>query len=148
MGFAIGGDGEFKVLGSKSKEGDDPTKGYEAIQTRSAARKKKRERAAGKPATSLTKKKRVKKSSGTKGSVAANKTQACELSCLLGRALNAVKHHEENDYPKESDCTALLPMASKMAKVYEPCSKLILHTELMEGLGRTYSENYDTRPRR
>ena len=45
-------------------------------------------------------------------------------------------------------CTALIPLASKMAKVYEPCSKLIRHTQLMEGLGDTYSENYGIRPRR
>ena len=38
-------------------------------------------------------------------------------------------------------------MAAKVAKVYEPCSKLVKQTELMEGLGVTYSENYDIRRR-
>ena len=36
----------------------------------------------------------------------------------------------------------------KVAKVYAPCSKLVKQTGLMEGLGDTYSENYDIRPRR
>ena len=36
----------------------------------------------------------------------------------------------------------------KIAKVYEPCSKAIKQTELMEGFGDTYSQNYDLRPRR
>ena len=61
-----------------------------------------------------------------------------------------MKHHEEGDMPKQSDCTAILPSASKIAKVYEPCSKLIKQTELMEGLGDNviYSDIYDIRPRR
>ena len=108
--FAIGGDGESEAWGSKSKRGDEPTKGYEAMQARIANRNKERgrgrERAAGKPATSSNKKKLVRKSTG-KGSVEANETRARELTSLLGRALPAVQHHEENDYPKESDCTAL-----------------------------------------
>ena len=74
---------------------------------------RKRTCCAGKPATSSNKKKRVKKTTGTKGSVEANGTRARELTSLLGRALNAIKHHEEKDYPKESDCTALIPLASK-----------------------------------
>ena len=36
----------------------------------------------------------------------------------------------------------------KIAKVYEPYSRLVKQTELMEGLGDTYSQNYDIRPRR
>ena len=104
--FAIGGDGESEASSSKSKKGDDPTKVNEAMQTHIAARKTEREidRAAGKPATSSNKKKRVKKSTVTKGSVEANETRACELTSLLGRALNAVRHHEENDYPNSLYC--------------------------------------------
>ena len=49
---------------------------------------------------------------------------------------------------KRSDCTALAPLATKLAKVYGPCSLLVRQTELMEGLGSTYSQNYDLRPRR
>ena len=78
----------------------------------------------------------------------ANETRARALTSLLGRALDAVKHHEENDYPKKSDCTARIPLATKMAKVYRPCSQLIRHTELIKGLGDTYSENYEIRPQR
>ena len=48
----------------------------------------------------------------------------------------------------KSDCTALEPLANKLAEVYEPCSTLVRQTDLMEGLGSTYSENYDIRPRR
>ena len=59
-----------------------------------------------------------------------------------------MEHFEENDYPKKSDCTALEPLAKKLAKVHEPCSTLVRQTELMEGLGSTYSQNYDIRPRR
>ena len=59
-----------------------------------------------------------------------------------------MEHFEENDYPKRSDCTALEPLAAKLTKVYEPCSTLVRQTELMEGLGSTYSQNYDIRPRR
>ena len=36
----------------------------------------------------------------------------------------------------------------KIAKVYEPYSRLVKQTELMEGLGDTYSQNYDIRPMR
>ena len=32
--------------------------------------------------------------------------------------------------------------------MYEPCSTLVRQTELTEGLGRTYSQDYDTGPRR
>ena len=78
----------------------------------------------------------------------ANEKKARELTNLLARALQSIEHHEESDYPKQSDCAALLPLAMKMAKVYKPCSKLVKQTELMEGLGDTYSENYDIRPRR
>ena len=59
-----------------------------------------------------------------------------------------MEHFEENAHPKKSDCTALKPMAKKLAKVYEPCSTLVRQTELMEGLGSTCSQNYDIRPRR
>ena len=59
-----------------------------------------------------------------------------------------MEHFDETDYPTKSDCTALIPLATKLAKVYEPCSILVRQTELMEGLGSTYSQNYDIRPRR
>ena len=72
---------------------------------------------------------------------------ACSLY-LLAQALQAVEHFEENSYLKKTDCTALEPLAKKLAKVYEPCSTLVRQTELMEGLGSTYSQNYDIRPRR
>ena len=95
-------------------------------------------------------KKRVRKpsTSGSPGSVEKNDQRGRALTHLLAQALEAVEHFEENDYPKRSDCTALDPLAAKLAKVYEPCSTLVRHTELMEGLGSTYSQNYDIRPRR
>ena len=92
--------------------------------------------------------KRVNKSSGPHGSLEEHETRARALTSLLEPALDAVKHHEEGDFPKKSECTALIPLATKMATVYEPCSKLIRQTELMKGLGDTYSENYDIRPPR
>ena len=77
-----------------------------------------------------------------------NDQQGRALTHLLAQALEAVEHFEESEYPKRSDCTALAPLATKLAKVYEPCSMLVRQTELMEGLGSTYSQNYDIRPRR
>ena len=77
-----------------------------------------------------------------------NETKARELTALLARALKSIEHHDESDYPKQSACAALLPLAMKIAKVYAPCSRLVKQTELMEGLGDTYSQNYDIRPRR
>ena len=134
VNFAIDVDGESDALGSKSSK----SKGYVAMRTRIARKKKARHReraqAAGKPARGSNTTKRVKKSSGPQGSVEENETRARALTSLLGRALDAVKHHEENDFPKKSDCTTLIPLATKMANVYDPCSKLIPQTELMEGL--------------
>ena len=97
-----------------------------------------------------TNKKRVKKSStsGSQGSVEENDQQGRARTHLLAQALEAVEHFEECEYPKRSDCTALAPLAMKLAKVYEHCSLLVRQTELMEGLGSTYSQNYDLRPRR
>jgi hypothetical protein len=70
------------------------------------------------------------------------------LTDLLAQALQAVEHFDETDYPKKADCTAVIPLATKLAQVYEPCSILVRQTELMERLGSTYSQNYDIRPRR
>ena len=82
------------------------------------------------------------------GSAEENDTRGRALTNLLARALEAVEDKEENNYPRKSDCTALVPLAIKMAKIYAPCSILVRQTELMEGLGSTYSRNYDIRPRR
>ena len=92
--------------------------------------------AAGTKPVEGSNKKRVKKTNAAMESEQdANKTRARELTCLLARALKSIQHHEETDYPKQSDCAALVPLAAKVAKVYEPCST---QTELMEGLGDTY----------
>ena len=129
--------------GSKSKKGNGPMIGYEAMQTRIANRKKEREKcAAGTKPVKGSNKKRLKKprkqKSWSKMQIA-NETRARELTCLFARALKSIQHHEETDCTKQSDCAALLPLATKVAKVYEPCSKLVKQTELMEGLGDTYS---------
>ena len=47
----------------------------------------------------------------------ANETKARELTNLLARALKSTEHHEESDYPTQSDCAALLPLAMKVTKV-------------------------------
>ena len=74
----------------------------------------------------------------------ANETKVCELTNLLARALKRIEHHEESDYPKQlpkqSDCDAPLPLATKVAKVHEPCSRLVKQTGLI------YSQNYDIMP--
>ena len=104
---------------------------------------------AAKPVKSSTNTtKRVKKlSGGSQGSVEKIDEKGRSLTHLLAQALQAVWHFEDNDYLEKSDCTALEPLANKLAKVYEPCSTLVRQTELMEGLGSTYSQNYDIRPR-
>ena len=38
----------------------------------------------------------------------------------------------------EADCTALQPLALKLAKVYKPCAVQIKKTKLMEGVGDTH----------
>ena len=115
--FAIG-DGESKASGSKSLK----SKAYGSMQTRIRDAKNKREphrdraKAAGKPAAGKPAKrsnttKRVQKSSGSRGSVEENDTRGRSLTNLLARALEAVEDMEENEYPKKSDCTALMPLA-------------------------------------
>ena len=84
----------------------------------------------------------------SQGAVEKNDEKGRSLTHLLAQALKAVEHFEENDYPKKSDCTALEPLANKLAKVYKSCSTLVRQIELMEGLRSTYSQNYDIRPRR
>ena len=42
------------------------------------------------------------------------------------------------------NCTALRPLALKLAKVYKPCALVVKNTELMEGVGDTHG----LRPRR
>ncbi len=37
-----------------------------------------------------------------------------------------------------ADCTALLPLALKLAAVYKPCALQVKKTELMEGVGDTH----------
>ena len=147
--------GESEASGLKSLN----SKGYIAMQTRIAATKKKKEQhcdraqAAGKPAKISNTTKRVKTPSGTQGPVEKDDKRGRALTDLLAQALHAScglsgEHFDETEYPKKSDCTALIPLSTKLAKVYEPCSILVRQTELMEGLGSTYSQNYDIRPKR
>ena len=42
------------------------------------------------------------------------------------------------DEAKAADCTALRPLALKLAKVYKPCALVVKKTELMEGVGDTH----------
>ena len=148
-------DGDSEASGSKPLEG----RAYGAMKMRiHEAKAKKKEAQDAREARDKAKngskgptnKKRVKKTSpsGSKGSVDQNDKQGRALTKLLAQALEAVEHFEESEYPKRSDCTALAPLAMKLAKVYEHCSLLVRQTELMEGLGSTYSQNYDLRPRR
>ena len=50
----------------------------------------------------------------------------------------------EMDEAKDADCSALRPLALKMAKVYKPCALVVKKTELMEGVADTHG----IRPRR
>ena len=83
VGFDIQ-DGGSDASGSKSKRGDDPMIGYEAMQTRIANRKKEREKdAAGTKPVKGWNKKRVKKTKEAKESEqGANEARARELTCL------------------------------------------------------------------
>jgi hypothetical protein len=151
-------DGDSDASGSKPLD----SKAYGAMKSRIHEAKAKKAQADAQAAARETRdkakasskgptnKKRVRKASpsGSKGSVEQNDKQGRALTQLLARALEAVEHFEESEYPKRSDCTALAPLAMKLAKVYEHCSLLVRQTELMEGLGSTYSQNYDLRPRR
>ena len=42
-------------------------------------------------------------------------------SSTLWRASSSGKYHEEGDGPRRSDGTTFLSLASKIAKIYEPC---------------------------
>ena len=61
---------------------------------------------------------------GSQGLVDKSDEKGRSLTHLLAQALQAVEHFEENNYPKKSDCTAIEPLAKKLARVYEPCSML------------------------
>ena len=65
-----------------------------------------------------------------------NETNFRDLTGLLAGALRSIHHHEDTDFPKQSDCAALLALAMKTPKAYEPCSKLANQTGLMGGLVR------------
>ena len=49
-----------------------------------------------------------------------HETKARELTNLLARDLQSIQYHEESDYPKQTDCVALPPLAMKIAKVPAP----------------------------
>ena len=93
MGFDIEDVGS-DASGSKSKKGDDPMVGYEAMKIRIANRKKERERekcAAGNKPVKGSNKKRVKNAKGGKElEQDANETKARELTCLFARALKSI----------------------------------------------------------
>ena len=123
-------DGGSDTFGSKgSKGGGDPPNGYDKMQSRIANRKKERseKNTTGNTPRLNSNNKKVEKSheKGSSSDKKTNETRARELTGLLKHALESTKHHEEGDQPRRSDCTALLPPASKIAKVYEPCSKVI-----------------------
>ena len=42
------------------------------------------------------------------------------------------------DDAKDADCTALRPLALKLAKVYKPCALVVKKTEVMEGVADTH----------
>ena len=48
------------------------------------------------------------------------------------------------DEAKAADCTALRPLALKLAKVYKPCAVVVKKTELIAGVDDTHG----IRPRR
>ena len=68
-----------------------------------------------------------------------------KLTKLIDQALHDIADEtEEMGDAKEADCTALRPLALKLAKVYGPCAQVVKKTELMEGVADTHG----VRPRR
>ena len=64
---------------------------------------------------------------------------------MIDRALHVISGETgEMDDAKDADCTALRPLALKIAKVYKPCALVVKKTELMEGVADTHG----IRPRR
>ena len=66
---------------------------------------------------------------------------------MIDQALHDIAGETEEtdlDDAKEADCTALRPLALKLAKVYTPCAQVVQKTELMEGVADTHG----IRPRR
>ena len=57
-----------------------------------------------------------------------------------GRKLTRLMNRETGDMDeaKAADCTALRPLALKLAKVYKPCAVVVKKTELMEGVADTH----------
>ena len=86
------------------------------MQPRIVNRKKERseKNATGSKPGPSSKNKRVKKSQEKESDKKANETRARELTSLLEQALESIKHHEKGSEPRRSDCTALLPLASKI----------------------------------
>ena len=68
-----------------------------------------------------------------------------KLTKCLDRALHDVAGETEDiEDATQADCTALRPLALKLAKVYKPCALVVKKTELMEGV----SDTHGLRPRR
>ena len=59
------------------------------------------------------------------------------MKCIDRALYDVAGETEEMDDAKESDCTALRPLALKLAKGYTPCALVVKKTELMEGVGDT-----------
>ena len=101
--------GGTDASGSKvSKGGEDLSSGYEKMQSGIAHRKKERsEKAATGSKPDLNSNNKKMKKSHEKGlDKKANETRARELTSLLKQDLESIKHHEEGDQPRRSDCTA------------------------------------------
>ena len=70
-----------------------------------------------------------------------------KLTKYLDRALHDVAREnliEEMAEATVADCTALRPLALKLAKVYKPCALVVKKAELIEGV----SDTHGMRPRR
>ena len=68
-----------------------------------------------------------------------------KLARLIYRALHDISGETgEMDEAQNADCSALRPLALKMAKVYNPCALVVKKTGFVEGVGDTHG----MRPRR
>ena len=78
---------------------------------------------------------KVNASKGTKKATVDEEFEGRELTKCLDRALhNCVGDMGDMEDATTADCTALRPLALKLAKVYKPCALVVKKTELMKGL--------------
>ena len=116
--------------------GDDHA--MERVRTRIASRNEKKKQVAEGATKSQSSRGRASKETKK----ATTDDEGRKLIRLIDRALHDISGETgEMDDANDADCTALGPLALKMAKVYTPCALVVKTTELMEGVGDTHGND-------